>query len=216
MNMDRRLFLAQSMAVAVAPHAAAHAATVGATNAGLLERMRWLNEPAAVRREGERLVVRSKPKTDFWRKTFYGYVTDNGHFLHLPARGEFTFSARVNGKYAALYDQAGLMVRLDEQHWMKCGSELVEGKRWASVVFTRDFSDWSTLEDLSQSEAVWWRVIRKKDSIEAHCSKDGQKFIAVRQGYFPPDVEVSVGVMCCAPEGPGFDAVFDELRLETT
>jgi regulation of enolase protein 1 (concanavalin A-like superfamily) len=54
------------------------------------------------------------------------------------------------------------MVRLDEQQWMKCGSERVDGKRYASVVFTRDFSDWSTLPDLSQSGPVSWRVARKK------------------------------------------------------
>jgi regulation of enolase protein 1 (concanavalin A-like superfamily) len=55
------------------------------------------------------LLVRSRPKTDFWRKTFYGYVTDNGHFFRLTAAGDCTFLARVNGQYTALYDQAGLM-----------------------------------------------------------------------------------------------------------
>jgi regulation of enolase protein 1 (concanavalin A-like superfamily) len=120
----------------------------------------------------------------------------------------------VNGNYSALYDQAGLMVRLDEKQWMKCGSELVEDKRWASVVFTHDYSDWSTLEDLTQTGAVYWRVVRRKDSIEAQCSKDGDKFLTVRQGYFPKDVKVMVGVMCASPEGPGFDAVFDQLALE--
>ena len=94
------------------------------------------------------------------------------------------------------------MVRLDEKHWMKCGSELVEGKRWASVVFTHDFSDWSTHGRPDADAApVYWRVVRKKDSIEAQCSKDGEKFVTIRQGYFPPEVEVMVGVMCAAPEG---------------
>ena len=103
----------------------------------LLSRMSWLNPPAQESYDSGRLTLRSKGRTDFWRKTFYGYVTDNGHFLNLRVSGDFTFQARVDGDYAALYDQAGLMVRLDEQNWMKCGSELVEGKRWASVVFTR-------------------------------------------------------------------------------
>ena len=147
--------------------------------------MSWLNPPATEHYADGVLTVRSKGKTDFWRKTFYGYVTDNGHFMHMPMVGEFTLQARVGGNYAALYDQAGLMVRLDEKRWMKCGSELVDGKRWASVVVTHDFSDWSTMEDLSQTGAVWWRVVRKKDSIEAQCSKDGDKFLTVRQGYFP-------------------------------
>jgi regulation of enolase protein 1 (concanavalin A-like superfamily) len=53
---------------------------------------------------GETMAVHSRSKTDFWRKTFYGYITDNGHFFHFEARGDFTFQGRVNGQYAALYD----------------------------------------------------------------------------------------------------------------
>jgi uncharacterized protein len=181
----------------------------------LVDKLAWFNAPASVNLgPGGTVTAKSKPRTDFWRKTFFGYVTNNGHFFYLPVFGEFRFQARVNGKYAALYDQAGLMVRLDDQRWMKCGSEYVEGKRWASVVFTHEFSDWSTMEDVSQTDAVYWRVERKKDSIEAQCSKDGVKFQTIRQGYFPPFVEVQVGIMCAAPEGGGFDATFDELRLE--
>src|SRR5271154_87388 len=123
-------------------------------NNDLLSKMSWMNEPASSKMLGNRLIVRSLPKTDFWRKTFYGYVTDNGHFFHLPVTGDFTFQARVNGDYAALYDQAGLMVRLNAENWMKCGSEFVDSRRHASVVFTHGFSDWSTMPDLSNTDAV--------------------------------------------------------------
>jgi regulation of enolase protein 1 (concanavalin A-like superfamily) len=212
MSFTRRDFVQQ--AVAGAAVAGWMSQSAAAANDDLLSRMTWLNPPAQKRIEGTKLTAVSSAKTDFWRKTFYGYITDNGHFLHLPIEGDFRFEARVNGKYAAQYDQAGLMVRLDEKQWMKCGTELVDGKRNASVVFTRDFSDWSTLPDLSQSAPIWWRVIRAKDSIEAHCSADGKTFMAVRQGYFPPAVKVNVGVMCAAPEGAGFESVFDELKLQ--
>jgi regulation of enolase protein 1 (concanavalin A-like superfamily) len=184
------------------------------TGGDLLSRMTWLNRPAQEHFSDGVLTARARGKTDFWRKTFYGYINDNGHFMYLPVQGEFMFQARVDGNYAALYDQAGLMVRLDEKHWMKCGSELVDDKRWASVVFTHDFSDWSTLEDLTQRGAVYWRVVRRKDSIEAQCSIDGEKYLTVRQGYFPAQVKVMVGVMCAAPEGQGFDTVFDQLVLD--
>ncbi|MEJ0085725.1 MAG: DUF1349 domain-containing protein [Pseudomonadota bacterium] len=218
MTDTRRDFLAGAAGTALFAGigADARAAAMTRTGGDLTARMSWTNEPARVSYPEGGVMARSKPKTDFWRKTYYGYITDNGHFFHLPVSGEFTFEARVIGKYASLYDQAGLMVRLDEKHWMKCGSEFFESRRWASVVFTHDFSDWSTLDDLSQTGPVWWRVARKKDSIEAQCSTDGKTFLTVRQGYFPPAVEVQVGVMCAAPEGAGFDAAFDNLRLAQT
>jgi regulation of enolase protein 1 (concanavalin A-like superfamily) len=126
----------------------------------LIHRMKWMNDPQSWQRSGDRLIVRSRPKTDFWRKTFYGYITDNRHFFHLTVKGDFIFQARVNGKYAALYDQAGLMVRLNPENWVKCGTEFFDGARHASVVFPRDFSDWSTMNDLSNDQAAYWRVTR--------------------------------------------------------
>ncbi|HEY2352301.1 MAG TPA: DUF1349 domain-containing protein [Candidatus Acidoferrum sp.] len=221
MRCDRRTFVQGSFVVTAALMAGhgASGAVPGAApdepsaSGNLLSRMTWMNEPQSEKRTGDTLVVKSRPKTDFWRKTFSGYITDNGHFLHLDATGDFTFEARVNGRYAALYDQAGLMVRLDAENWMKCGTEFFDERRHASVVFTRDFSDWSTMPDLSETDAIWWRALRKKDSIETLCSVDGQKFTSVRQGYFPPNVKVQVGIMCAAPEGPGFEATFDSLKL---
>ena len=224
---DRRTFLQLSMSGAAATAAPlsliserpftqmfSQVAPAASSSDNLLERMTWLNEPASSRRSGDQLLVRSRSKTDFWRKTLYGYITDNGHFFGLAASGDFMFQARVNGEYGALYDQAGLMVRLNAENWMKCGTEFFDGRRHASVVFTRDFSDWSTMPDLSNTAPIWWRAVRKKDSIETLCSLDGKNFTSVRQGYFPPGVQVEAGIMFAAPEGPGFNATFDNLGLE--
>ena len=212
---SRRSFLTQSTAAALAAAGVvgAEESTKERQGSDLLSRMTWFNPPAKEFYDSGSVTVRSKGKTDFWRKTFYGYVNDNGHFLHTSVQGEFQFQARVAGNYSQLYDQAGLMVRLDEKHWMKCGSEFFDGKRWASVVVTHDFSDWSTMDDLTQNGPVYWRVLRKKDSLEAQCSKDGEKFTTVRQAYFPARVPVEVGVMCAAPEGSGFDSTFDQLEI---
>jgi regulation of enolase protein 1 (concanavalin A-like superfamily) len=182
----------------------------------LIPQMTWMNDPASWKQQDGKLVVTSRPKTDFWRKTVSGTVVDNGHFFHLPAAGDFTFEARVNAHYAALYDQAGLMVRVDAGNWVKCGTEFLDGMRQASVVFTRDFSDGSTMNDLSQDAPVWWRVVRTRDALETLCSLDGQKYISVRQGYLVPAAKAEVGIMCAAPEGGGFASVFDNLRLLPT
>ena len=221
MGIDRRQFVNRSALMAGSlflngPHLAQNAWAAAPANEDLFSRMSWMNEPASAKITGNAITVRSRAKTDFWQKTFDGYMADNGHFFHLPASGDFTFTALINGQYATQYDQTGLMVRIDAENWMRCGTELIDGKRYASVVFTRTYSDGSTLPDLSETEPIWWRVVRKNDSIEAFCSLDGAKFMSVRMGYFPTQRTVEVGLMCAAPSGSGFDASFKALKLETS
>jgi uncharacterized protein len=179
----------------------------------LLAKMRWFNEPASAKQAGDQFVVTTKAKTDFWRKTFYDYVTDNGHFYFLPVSGDFTLESSVSGKYAALYDQAGLMVRVDAGNWLKCGLELVDGIGHASVVVTRDFSDWSTVRGITTKEPLWWRMVRKGSSLEVLYSLDGKNFTSTRLGYLPFQATVDAGIMCCSPEGTGFESTFDQIRL---
>jgi regulation of enolase protein 1 (concanavalin A-like superfamily) len=38
--------------------------------------------------------------------------------------------------------------------------------------------------------------------------------LAVAGAYFVPAVKVRVGIMCAAPEGPGFEATFRDLKLD--
>jgi regulation of enolase protein 1 (concanavalin A-like superfamily) len=223
---NRRMFLAQAVALSygalwsdsgIAGCCAAVLPTLGGESKDsgkfLFAKMKWFNEPAVAKQTGDQLVVISKPKTDFWRKTFYDYVTDNGHFFFLPVSGDFTFECRVAGKYAALYDQAGLMVRMDGSNWLKCGLELVDGIGHASVVITREYSDWSTIRGITTKAPLWWRMIRKGSSLEVLYSLDGKNFISTRLGYLPMQATVDIGIMCASPEGTGFECTFDEIRL---
>jgi regulation of enolase protein 1 (concanavalin A-like superfamily) len=225
-SANRRQFLAQAAGLgcaalgAASPLVNALAAADGSSDSAaqvsgksLVAKMKWFNEPASAKQSGETLVVTTIAKTDFWRKTFYDYVTDNGHFFFLPVTGDFTFETRVAGKYAALYDQAGLMVRIDSSNWLKCGLELVDGIGHASVVVTRDFSDWSTVRGITTKGPIWWRLVRKSSSLEVLYSLDGKNFTSTRLGYLPLQAAVDTGIMCCSPEGTGFDCTFDEIRL---
>jgi regulation of enolase protein 1 (concanavalin A-like superfamily) len=170
---------------------------------------KWLNEPRKWSREGTAFSITANPKTDFWRKTFYGYITDNGHLLYRPVSGDFVSTVRVSGDYASLYDQAGLMVREDANTWMKCGVEYVEGRQTISTVFTRDYSDWSTIPLANAPDFLWIRVARKGGALTISYSRDGKSFEVVRQGWLTQANPVNVGLMCAAPEGPGFEARFD-------
>ena len=96
---------------------------------------RWLNEPKSwsVDEHGE-LSVATDEGTDFWRSTHYGFIRDSGHFLGFTAPGAFTAQLRIRGNFEKLYDQAGIMVRVDEQRWVKAGIELSDGRAMLSSV----------------------------------------------------------------------------------
>ena len=174
----------------------------------------WLNPPKHWRLEGTSLIATAEPKTDFWRKTFYGYVTDNGHLYYRQVRGDFTATVKVSGQYHALYDQAGLMVRIDAENWIKCGAEFVDGHENMSIVYTRDYSSWVTGPLPEATAALWLKVVRKGLALDIFHSLDGSNFLETGVGYLGAAESVMVGPMCAAPEGEGFAVRSDDWAIE--
>lgn len=218
MFSNRRAFLQKSFfltgATLIGPSVLGEDLPTSSEKTGdLIARMTWLNPPASWSRSGDKVLVHSAAQSDFWREPPDDF-RDSGHFFHLPISADFIFQARINGEYSGQYDHAGLMVRVDAENWMKCGTEFYDSQRHASVVFTRGFSDWSTMTDLSQTAPVWWRVVRKKNWIKAMYSSDGKTFTSVREGYFVAAEKTDAGITCAAPKGAGFAASFDDLQLE--
>lgn len=175
--------------------------------------MQWHNEPLAWRADGDVLIVTAGAKTDFWRKTHDSGVRDSGHFYFRPVTGDFVAQVKVSGQYAALYDQAGLMVRLDETTWLKCGIEYVNGVQYASTVVTRDWSDWS-IRPLDNPPAIWLKLERHGATMQVYVSTDGVAFEMIRQAYLSEQATQLVGPMLAAPTGDGFAVRFDGLSIE--
>lgn len=171
--------------------------------------MDWYNEPPAWRVEGDALTVTTGPKTDFWRKTHYGFIRDSGHFYCTEVAGDFIAEVKIAGQYSALYDQAGLMLRADETTWLKCGIEYVSGQQFASVVVTRDYSDWSVVPLPQNPPAIWLRVRREGDAVEVHYALDGRAYTMIRTAHLTLAEALRVGPMCASPEGAGFAVAFE-------
>lgn len=178
--------------------------------------MTWLNPPPRTQVGPDGLQVVTGGETDFWQKTYYGFHHDNGHFLHLPRTGDFTIGTRFTGRYEALYDQAGLMVRHDEHNWLKCGIEFTDGLCHLSTVVTVDGrSDWSAFALTGFSGALELRLSRLGDAmfVQYRVQPEGLWRMA-RLAYFPPGVEsLEVGVMTCSPQRAGFEVVFHHFRV---
>jgi uncharacterized protein len=175
--------------------------------------MQWLNEPASWQRTGDVLRVNVDPGTDYWRTTGYGYVHDNGHIYGEQLPGDLDVSVRVRGAFANQYDQAGIMLRADEQIWLKTGLEFFEGRPRLSTVLTMGCSSWMVADLPPGTDEVTLRVSRRGDAVEVrYVAGEGSAELAALV-FMPPGREVFAGIVCAAPEGGGFSVAFHDLRI---
>lgn len=176
--------------------------------------MAWHNEPPTWYDDDGVIIATAAPRTDFWRVTHYGFIRDSGHFYYRRARGDFRAEVKVSAAYRDLYDQAGLMARVDETTWLKCGVEFVDGAQQASAVITRDYSDWSVAPLPDNPAAIWLRLTRRGPAVEVHYSLDGARYTLLRLAYLSPAAEWQVGPMCASPEGDGVTATFEGFSVQ--
>lgn len=180
--------------------------------------MRWLNEPRQWSAAGEVLTMTADPGTDFWQRTHYGYVTDNGHLYGADMSGDFDLRVVVSGAYADQYDQAGAMVRVDERHWLKTGIEFVDGRARFSTVVTLGYSSWAVADLPRECTELGLMLARRGDSVEVRyvagdrCDDPGAMDLGA-VAYLPPGRPALAGVMCAAPEGRGFTVSFRGLSV---
>jgi regulation of enolase protein 1 (concanavalin A-like superfamily) len=178
--------------------------------------MQWYHQPTTWTVDDGRIRVVTDSKTDFWRKTHYGFIRDNGHFFFQEAGGDFVVDVNVRGEYKDLYDQAGLMIRADEITWVKCGIEFVDGVQHASVVVTHDYSDWSVIPIDGSPLACWFRMTRQGGDLEVQYSLDGIHYRLLRIAHFSMADPLQVGIMCASPEGSGFSVAFESFSVRST
>jgi regulation of enolase protein 1 (concanavalin A-like superfamily) len=173
----------------------------------------WLNEPAQWSAADGVLTVTADGGTDFWRTTHYGFVRDSGHVYGDQVDSDFDLLVRVRGAYADQYDQAGVMVRVDDQHWLKTGVEYVDGRARFSTVVTLGYSSW-TVSDLPYgADELGLQLARRGDAVEVRYGVDGGEADLAAVVYLPPGRPAFAGAMCAAPDGGGFQVTFTDLLI---
>lgn len=175
---------------------------------------RWTNEPAGVSHEGDGLAVEAKEGSDAWRETSYGFVHDTEHALVVAFPKESAMEVDVTARYAEQFDQAGLFLVADEQHWAKCGLELSDGVLQLGAVVTWPKSDWSVapVPDWN-SRTVTVRLSRSGDAVTVRARPEGGQWQFVRVFPVPPETELEAGPLICAPTRAGFTARFSNWRI---
>jgi regulation of enolase protein 1 (concanavalin A-like superfamily) len=189
--------------------------------------------------EGQ-LVISPPAKKDFWRKTYYTPVLckDDGSclFATIPAGETVMVETSFTLDPKKQFDQAGLCIRLDNEHWVKTGIEVVDGEPRLSCVVCNSYSDWSTQPWPEPALRIRVHKIGSSLVVEAGkkgCSDDSMAFIRIahlslsqgmsddplvgvscNEGAAAPPGSVWMGVFACCPEDQdGCTAVFHHFSI---
>ena len=185
-----------------------------AASAQSLDKMQWFNEPTMWEIKNNSLTMNVTPQSDYWRISHYGFTVDDAPFLYTLRGGEFEVKVKVTGDYTARFDQAGLMLRIDHENYIKAGIEFVDGKYNLSTVVTHHSSDWSIIALDRPVPFVWIKAVRRLDAIEVFYSFDDVTYTLMRNAWMPDNHPIMVGVMAACPDGNGFKARFDNFSIK--
>ncbi len=183
-------------------------------NAQTLEKMNWFNEPAQWSVSGNRLTMAVTPKSDYWRISHYGFTVDDAPFYYGEYGGEFEAKVKISGDYKVRFDQAGMMIRIDHENYIKAGIEYVDGKYNLSTVVTHHTSDWSVIALDKPVDFIWIKAVRRLDAVEIFYSFDDKEYIMMRNAWMEANRPVKVGMMGACPEGDGFSVTFSDFTVK--
>ena len=175
----------------------------------------WFNEPKKYELDNGLILV-TKPETDFWQRSHYGFRRDDGHCLLTKIEGDFCITTRVIFEPQSQYDQCGLMVRLDEENWIKTSTEYENESvsRLGTVATNLGYSDWATQDISSSTKEMWYRISKKGQDYLLESSFDGVNWRQMRVTHLHLDEgQVQAGVYACSPIGSDFWCKFLVLRI---
>ncbi len=179
-----------------------------------LDKMTWFNEPEKWEIKNNSLSMFVTPQSDYWRVSHYGFTVDDAPFYYTTYGGEFEAKVKITGSYKARFDQMGLMLRTDKEHYIKAGVEFVDGKYNLSTVVTHNKSDWSVITLEKTPPAVWIKAVRRLDAVEIFYSFDDKNYVMMRNAPLQDNTPVMVGLMAACPDGQGFNAVFENFKVK--
>ena len=182
-------------------------------NAQSLEKMQWFNELENYSIRNGVLEMQVPAQTDFWRIAHYGFTVDDGPFLYAVYGGEFEAKIKVSGEYETRFDQAGMMIRLNHENYVKFGIEFVDGKFNISAVVTHHTSDWSVIRLEEPIPHLWLKAVRRLDAIELFYSFDDREYTMMRTLWMQDNCPLQVGPVAACPDGQGFKARFSDFKV---
>lgn len=179
-----------------------------------LKDFEWYNEPQNVIFGNQEMKIVAACGTDFWQSRQHNFMKDNGHFFYSRCNGDFTCIVKWHFDKAEEFNQCGIMVRADAQHWFKASvmSANKQSPEIGTVVTNQGYSDWANVPLPENTRDIWYKIVRQGKDYVAFYSLDGENYTRLRQFcLIRDDADVSAGAYICCPQNNGFEAVLAEI-----
>lgn len=168
----------------------------------------WFNHPNAYHVEGHDLFVTTAMESDLWRNTSYGFVHDSAHALLVDFPDNCAIEVSFILDYQEQFDQAGLLVRANEENWIKAGVEYADGVPQLGAVVTNVNSDWSVAPIPEWfGKEVTIRASRNVDALTVR-AKCGGAWRLIRLAPLNPQLIWRAGPHCASPLRQGLQIRF--------
>lgn len=171
----------------------------------------WTHPPADTRTDGKDLLVTAAGGSDAWRLTSYGFVRDSAHALLAPLAPGNAVEVAFTAALPEQFDQAGIMLRVDERNWVKAGLERSDGHLQLGAVVTRDYSDWSLARADEWADArVRIRLSRTADALVVRAARGAEPWRLVRVAPLLDSLDAQAGPYLAAPSRAGLTVRFHD------
>jgi regulation of enolase protein 1 (concanavalin A-like superfamily) len=169
----------------------------------------WSTPPVASDEADGHLRVAAVEGSDAWRHTAYGFVHENAHALLAPLAVGEAMEVSFRAPWDGQFDQAGVFIEIDREHWMKAGVEFADEHLGLGAVVTDVRSDWSVgfVDDWRDAE-ITVRVSRWADALIVRARADAGEWRLVRVAPFDGDAVASAGPFLAAPTRAGLVVTF--------
>jgi regulation of enolase protein 1 (concanavalin A-like superfamily) len=181
-----------------------------------LKQFDWMNEPHRVRFDEKGMYVTAKPNTDFWCCSKYDFCKDDGHFFFSYALEDFCCELDWEFYKADIFDQCGIMLRIDVNNWLKASIMCEkDGKPQIVTSMTNEGLSDLVVHPLSSPVShVWYRLKKRRGCYTVSYSLDGTNYKMLRKFYMVNDLDdVRVGAYICSPQHENFEAVLKEIKF---
>lgn len=169
----------------------------------------WLHEPPWHSIVGSDLVIKTADRSDFWCHTGYGFTHYSGHALMIDFPPDSAMEVEFSAEWTNEFDQAGILLLADEQHWVKAGVEFADGVLGLGAVVTDQKSDWSVghvPEWIDQRIRV--RISRSRDALTVRARTAKDPWRLVRLAPMDPGKSWRAGPLGASPSRANLEVVF--------